>query len=71
MDAFLGLPETKVPRALDVREPGLAGPESRLQQPAWRARATAAGGAFATATAYAVFVRMLLAGGAPLMAAPR
>jgi CubicO group peptidase (beta-lactamase class C family) len=35
----------------------------------WRRRATAAGGAFATVDAYARFVRMLLANGAPLMAA--
>jgi CubicO group peptidase (beta-lactamase class C family) len=69
MDAFLGLPESEHARALDVREPGLSGSGAALfNSREWRARATAAGGAFATASAYARFVQMLLAGGAPLMA---
>ena len=61
MDAFLALPEIESGRALDVREPGLAGSGAALFNSAqWRQRATAAGGAFATVDAYARFVRMLL-----------
>ena len=70
MDAFLGLPESEYGRALDVRQPGLAGSGVALFNSAeWRRRATAAGGAFATAEGYGRFVQMLLAGGTPLMAA--
>ncbi|HEY3766267.1 MAG TPA: serine hydrolase domain-containing protein [Gaiellales bacterium] len=69
MDAYLGLPETEAGRALDVREPGLwrAG-KPLFNSREWRARATAAGGAFATASAYARVVQLLLARGAPLIA---
>jgi CubicO group peptidase (beta-lactamase class C family) len=70
MDAFLGLPEAEAGRALDVREPGLWRPGLPLfNSREWRARATAAGGAFATCAAYARFVRLLLERGAPLLAA--
>ena len=69
MDAFLGLPESEYERALDVREPGLAGSGIALFNSAeWRRRATAAGGAFATAEAYGRFVQLLLNHGAPLLA---
>jgi CubicO group peptidase (beta-lactamase class C family) len=70
MDAFLGLPESESDRALQVREPGLwrAG-KPLFNSRAWRQRATAAGGAFATCAAYAAFVRVLLQRGAPLIAA--
>jgi CubicO group peptidase (beta-lactamase class C family) len=70
MDAFLGLPESESARALDVREPGLWRAGTPLfNSRAWRARATAAGGAFATCAAYARIVQLLLARGAPLIAA--
>ncbi len=70
MDAYLGLPESESGRALDVREPGLWRPGLPLfNSREWRARATAAGGAFATCAAYARFVRLLLERGAPLLAA--
>lgn len=69
MDAFLGLPEDESGRAVTVREPGLWRPGVALfNSRAWRARATTAGGAFATAEAYGRFVTMLLRRGAPLMA---
>jgi CubicO group peptidase (beta-lactamase class C family) len=69
MDAFLGLPESEAGRALDVREPGLWRAGTPLfNSRAWRERATAAGGAFATCAAYALFVQMLLRRGAPLIA---
>jgi CubicO group peptidase (beta-lactamase class C family) len=69
MDAFLGLPETEAGRALDVREPGLWRPGLPLfNSREWRARGTAAGGAFATCAAYARFVQFLLERGAPLLA---
>jgi CubicO group peptidase (beta-lactamase class C family) len=70
MDAFLGLPEAQDARALDVREPGLWRAGLPLfNARAWRERATAAGGMFATCLAYARFVQLLLAAGAPLIAA--
>ena len=69
MDAFLGLPEAESHRALDVREPGLWREGTPLfNSRAWRARASAAGGAFATSTAYARVVQLLLDRGAPLLA---
>jgi CubicO group peptidase (beta-lactamase class C family) len=70
MDAYLGLPDAEAGRALDVREPGLWRPGVPLfNSREWRARATAAGGAFASCAAYARFVRLLLQRGAPLLAA--
>ena len=65
------LPESEYGRALDVREPGLAGSGVALFNSAeWRRRATAAGGAFATADGYgAVRAACCSNGGAPLMAA--
>jgi CubicO group peptidase (beta-lactamase class C family) len=70
MDAVLGLPEALDGRALQVREPGLWRPgEPLFNSRAWRDRATAAGGAFATCAAYAAFVGLLLERGAPLLAA--
>jgi CubicO group peptidase (beta-lactamase class C family) len=70
MDAFLGLPESESGRALDVREPGLWRAGTPLfNSRAWRQRATAAGGAFATCAAYAAFVQVLLQRGTPLIAA--
>ena len=69
MDAYLGLPGPEAGRTLDVREPGLWRPGLPLfNSREWRARATAAGGAFATCAAYARFVRLLLERGAPLLA---
>ncbi len=69
MDAYIGLPEPEYPRALEVREPGLAAPGVALfNSRAWRSRGTAAGGGFATLDAYLRFVGMLLRRGAPLMA---
>jgi CubicO group peptidase (beta-lactamase class C family) len=69
LDAFLGLPEAEFGRALDVREPGLWREGTPLfNSRAWRARASAAGGAFATAGAYARVVQLLLERGAPLLA---
>jgi CubicO group peptidase (beta-lactamase class C family) len=69
LDAFLGLPEAESRRALDVREPGLWREGTPLfNSRSWRARATAAGGAFATAAAYARVVQLLLDRGAPLLA---
>ncbi len=71
MDAVLGLPEADDGRALEVREPGLAGPGLALfNSREWRRRGTAAGGAFATLDAYAGFVQLLLARGRPLLAEP-
>jgi CubicO group peptidase (beta-lactamase class C family) len=70
MDAFLPLPDEQYGRALDVQEPGLVAPGVQLfNGPEWRRRGTAAGGAFATATAYSRVVQLLLAGGAPLLSA--
>jgi CubicO group peptidase (beta-lactamase class C family) len=69
MDAFLGLPGTEDGRALDVREPGLWRAGLPLfNTRAWRERATAAGGMFATCAGYARFVQLLLRDGAPLVA---
>jgi CubicO group peptidase (beta-lactamase class C family) len=69
MDAFLGLPDREAPRALEVLEPGMWRPGLQLfNSVEWRRRATAAGGAFATAEAYARIVQVLLAGGDPLIA---
>jgi CubicO group peptidase (beta-lactamase class C family) len=69
MDAYLGLPEAEKGRALEVLEPGMWRPGLQLfNSPEWRRRGTAAGGAFATAEAYARIVEVLLAGGAPLIA---
>jgi CubicO group peptidase (beta-lactamase class C family) len=69
MDAWLGLPEAEEARALDVREPGLWRPGQPLfNARAWRERATAAGGMFATSAGYARFVQLLLRDGAPLIA---
>ncbi|MGZ4430911.1 MAG: serine hydrolase domain-containing protein [Gaiellales bacterium] len=69
MDAHMPLPEHEYGRALDVAEPGLAAPGVPLfNAPEWRRRGTAAGGAFATVEAYARFLQMLLARGAPLLA---
>jgi CubicO group peptidase (beta-lactamase class C family) len=69
MDAYLGLPDDVAGRALDVREPGLFEPGvARFNSRRWRARASPAGGAFATLDAYARFAAMLLARGAPIMA---
>jgi CubicO group peptidase (beta-lactamase class C family) len=71
MDAVLGLPEADHGRALEVREPGLAGSGVALfNSREWRRRGTAAGGAFATLDAYARFVQLLLARGRPLLAEP-
>ncbi len=69
MDAWLGLPEAEEARALDVHEPGLWRPGQPLfNARAWRERATAAGGMFATCAGYARFVQLLLREGAPLIA---
>jgi CubicO group peptidase (beta-lactamase class C family) len=69
MDAVLGLGAPDEARALRVRDPGLWRPGLPLfNSREWRERATAAGGAFATAAAYARFVQLLLARGAPLVA---
>jgi CubicO group peptidase (beta-lactamase class C family) len=69
MDAVLGLPEHQDGRALEVREPGLSASGVALfNSRQWRRRGTAAGGAFATLDAYARFVQLLLARGAPLLA---
>jgi len=70
MDAFLGLPSEAEARALTVLEPGMWRPGLQLfNSKEWRRRGTAAGGAFATAEAYARFVQVLLSDGAPLIAA--
>jgi len=70
MDAFLPLPAAQYGRALDVQEPGLVAPGVQLfNGTEWRRRGTAAGGAFATASAYARVVQLLLAGGGPLLSA--
>jgi len=69
MDAFLGLPQAQEARALHVREPGLWRAGLPLfNARAWRERATAAGGMFATCAGYARFVQLLLGDGAPLIA---
>jgi CubicO group peptidase (beta-lactamase class C family) len=70
MDAFLGLPDDQEHRALEVSEPGIWRPGMQLfNAPEWRRRGTAAGGAFATAGAYARVIQVLLSDGAPLIAA--
>jgi CubicO group peptidase (beta-lactamase class C family) len=70
MDAFLPLPDEESGRALEVQEPGLVAPGVQLFNGSeWRRRGSAAGGCFATAEAYAQVVRLLLAGGAPLLSA--
>jgi CubicO group peptidase (beta-lactamase class C family) len=69
LDAHLPLSDHEAARALEVREPGLSAPGLPLfNAPEWRRRGNAAGGAFATVTAYAEVVRWLLAGGGPLSA---
>jgi CubicO group peptidase (beta-lactamase class C family) len=69
MDAYLGLPDDEDGRALRVREPGMWRPGLQLfNAREWRVRGTAAGGAFATAEAYARIVQVLLSAGAPLIA---
>ena len=69
MDAFLGLPEAEEGRALTVLEPGVWRPGLQLfNSREWRSRGTAAGGAFATAEAYARVIQLLLSDGAPLIA---
>jgi CubicO group peptidase (beta-lactamase class C family) len=69
MDAFLGLPDDEEGRALTVLEPGMWRPGLQLfNSKEWRARRTAAGGAFATAEAYARVIQVLLSDGAPLLA---
>ena len=69
MDAFLGLPGEEDGRALTVLEPGMWRPGLQLfNSKEWRARGTAAGGAFATAEAYARVIQLLLSQGAPLIA---
>ena len=70
MDAHLPLPERAASRTLDVVDPGLVGAGLQLfNAPEWRARGTAAGGAFATAEAVGRLLSMLLADGAPLLSA--
>jgi len=70
MDAYLPLPESEAGRALAVAEPGLVGQGLQLfNAPEWRARGTAAGGAFATAEAVGKLLSALLAGGGPLLSA--
>jgi CubicO group peptidase (beta-lactamase class C family) len=69
MDAQLGLDPRDEERAAEVRDPGLYRPGvAKFNSRAWRDSANAAGGAFATAAAYAELVRLLLARGAPLLA---
>ena len=69
MDAFLGLPEDQEGRTLTVLEPGMWRPGLQLfNSKEWRVRGTAAGGAFATAEAYARAIQVLLSDGAPLIA---
>ena len=69
LDARLPLPDHESARALEVREPGLSAPGvAMFNAPEWRRRGSAAGGAFATVTAYAEVVRWLLAAGGPLSA---
>jgi CubicO group peptidase (beta-lactamase class C family) len=69
LDAHLPLPDHETARALEVRDPGLSAPGLPLfNAPEWRRRGNAAGGAFATVTAYAEVVRWLLAAGGPLSA---
>jgi CubicO group peptidase (beta-lactamase class C family) len=69
MDAFLGLPDAEEGRTLTVVEPGMWRPGLQLfNSKEWRARGTAAGGAFATVEAYARVIQVLLSDGAPLIA---
>ncbi|MDX6546928.1 MAG: hypothetical protein QOG33_478 [Gaiellales bacterium] len=69
LDAHLPLPDDETARALEVREPGLAAPGLPLfNAPEWRRNGSAAGGGFATVTAYAEVVRWLLAAGGQLSA---
>ena len=68
MDSYLPLPERDETRALPVRDPGMAEPGVQLfNDRRWRARASAAGGAFATAGAIGRLVSVILTGGAPLL----
>jgi CubicO group peptidase (beta-lactamase class C family) len=69
MDAYLGLPDDEEGRTLHVHHPGIWRPGLQLfNAREWRRRGTAAGGAFATAEAYARIVQLLLSDGAPLIA---
>jgi CubicO group peptidase (beta-lactamase class C family) len=64
MDASLGLAPDDAGRTAVVREPGLLAPgEALFNSPRFRASAFPAGGAFATAPAYAAFLQCLLRGG--------
>jgi len=65
MDASLGLEPERFARAATVREPGRSEHGYKLfNDPEFRASATASGGGYATAHAYAAFLLMLLRGGA-------
>lgn len=68
IDAYLPLPESEAPRALEVLDPGLAEPGMQLfNSPQWRRRGSAAGGAFATVEGVGRLLSAILAGGGGLV----
>jgi CubicO group peptidase (beta-lactamase class C family) len=70
IDAFLPLPESEYGRAIEVTDPGLSAPGVPLfNAPAWRQRASAAGGIFATVGGVARIVQLVLEHGGPLLSA--
>jgi CubicO group peptidase (beta-lactamase class C family) len=64
-ELFVGLPEARHERAVDMHEPGAAGQVKRADEntAAFRRAGTPGGGGYATARAMAAFYQMLAAGG--------
>lgn len=64
-ELFVGLPDARHERAVDMHEPGAAGQVKRAEENtgAFRRAGTPGGGGYATARAMAAFYQMLAAGG--------
>ncbi|HEX7788633.1 MAG TPA: serine hydrolase domain-containing protein [Methylomirabilota bacterium] len=64
-ELFVGLPDARHGRAVDMHEPGASGPVRRAEEnnAAFRRAGTPGGGGYATARAMAAFYHMLAAGG--------
>ena len=64
-ELFVGLPDARHGRAVDMHEPGASGPVRRAEEnnAAFRRAGTPGGGGYATARAMAAFYQMLAAGG--------
>jgi CubicO group peptidase (beta-lactamase class C family) len=64
-ELFVGLPDARHPRAVDMHEPAAGGQVTRAEEnnPEFRRAGTPGGGGYATARAMAAFYQMLAAGG--------